>query len=318
LPKVTIRPFEYTKSEYQAVTKIWDAAWPNLVGFQKHMQQDDAQRDPRFPLTRYVAECTDGIIAYGDIRKLPQEDEAGVYYISLQVLPEWRGKGIGTMLYEHLTALLKEICAHTLLTDTYEEFDDSTRFLKARNFEAFMRYPLSVLDLSCFDPDRFEGSESKMRELGIEIKSIAELIRLDGDWKEKLWKLDTQIHQDAPAPVAPIELTLEEFITRKIKSEWFMHELWMIALNGKIWVGESALESIDEKRYWTHITGVLQQYRQRGIATALKLRCIEQARKLGAKTIQTSNEENNPMYQINLRLGFKAEPTEVHYRKSLK
>ena len=58
-------------------------------------------------------------------------------------------------------------------------------------------------------------------------------------------------------------------------------------------------------------------YRRRGIATALKLRSIEFAKAYGAKELKTDNEENNPMYQLNLSLGFRPKPAFLSYKKSL-
>jgi len=63
----------------------------------------------------------------------------------------------------------------------------------------------------------------------------------------------------------------------------------------------------------TGLTGVDRQYRRRGLATALKCQVIEVAQRLGARRILTSNEENNPMFQLNLRLGFEAQPAEVDW-----
>jgi hypothetical protein len=58
----------------------------------------------------------------------------------------------------------------------------------------------------------------------------------------------------------------------------------------------------------------VRPYRRRRIATALKLRTIDYAQRRGARTIETSNEEHNPMYQLNLRLGFRPRPAWVSYR----
>ena len=43
----------------------------------------------------------------------------------------------------------------------------------------------------------------------------------------------------------------------------------------------------------------------------------EKAEDKGIKIIRTDNEENNPMYKININLGFKAEPFGIEYRKKI-
>lgn len=79
-----------------------------------------------------------------------------------------------------------------------------------------------------------------------------------------------------------------------------------------MWINDQTYRRLD-----TGLTGVIRSHRRRGIATALKLRTIDYAQQHGAMTIETSNEENNPMYQINLKLGFQPKPAWVSYRKSL-
>jgi len=40
-------------------------------------------------------------------------------------------------------------------------------------------------------------------------------------------------------------------------------------------------------------------------------------RKKGIKQVRTDNEENNPMYLINVALGFKPEPYCFEYQKEI-
>ena len=66
------------------------------------------------------------------------------------------------------------------------------------------------------------------------------------------------------------------------------------------------------------LTGVRRAHRRRGLATALKLKCIDWAIGCGIREIQTGNEENNPMYKINLQMGFKPEPAWQDWEKVYK
>jgi hypothetical protein len=47
------------------------------------------------------------------------------------------------------------------------------------------------------------------------------------------------------------------------------------------------------------------------------VQAINYAQMLGIESIETDNEENNPMFQLNLRLGFKPIPAWVSYHKKL-
>jgi GNAT superfamily N-acetyltransferase len=88
--------------------------------------------------------------------------------------------------------------------------------------------------------------------------------------------------------------------------------------NGR-YVGQSDLanENQDREHLGTGYTGVHPDYRRRGIATVLKARCIQCAQELGVKTIATGNDSANPMYQLNLQLGFKPVPGDLLYEMRL-
>jgi len=52
-----------------------------------------------------------------------------------------------------------------------------------------------------------------------------------------------------------------------------------------------------------------------GVATAMKVAAISFAQETGITEIDTDNEENNPMYQINLQLGFQPMPAYLDFIK---
>ena len=63
--------------------------------------------------------------------------------------------------------------------------------------------------------------------------------------------------------------------------------------------------------------GVLKDFRRKGIATALKIKAIEKLIEKGVTEIRTDNEENNPMYKINVALGFEPVPFSLEYMKKI-
>jgi GNAT superfamily N-acetyltransferase len=91
----------------------------------------------------------------------------------------------------------------------------------------------------------------------------------------------------------------------------------LLKSESSVWVGMSNLWLNDpaHTRLDTGLTGVVRGHRRRGIATALKIRTIEYATQLGAQSIETGNEENNPIVELNRMLGFRPRAAWISYRK---
>ena len=53
-----------------------------------------------------------------------------------------------------------------------------------------------------------------------------------------------------------------------------------------------------------NFTNVTSAYRRQGISTALKLGAFKLAKALGAQEVTTQNHQDNPILEINQRLGF--------------
>ncbi len=66
------------------------------------------------------------------------------------------------------------------------------------------------------------------------------------------------------------------------------------------------------------LTGVLPEYRGRGMAMALKLLTVAYARGRGHKEIRTwNNTRNRPVRRINEVMGFAKEPVWIVFQKQL-
>ena len=94
------------------------------------------------------------------------------------------------------------------------------------------------------------------------------------------------------------------------EGELFRPESWAIALDSAQagagrYVGMCVVNvmPIRPDTLFAGITGVIPGHRRRKIATALKACSVNYARRHGYGCIYTNNEENNPMYGLNLRLG---------------
>lgn len=334
----TIRPFEPTDAEYEAFAAVERAVWPEYPDTADEWKHRDATRDPKYLFQRFVvtlprsgddsdapgtgpsAKEASYLVATGIYCEPWWSMKPGKYFVNLSVHPDYRRRGIGTTLYNHLMSLVAEHDPITIVSNTREDQADAIHFLTKRGFQQRMRFPISYLDVPNFDPAPFAGILARVKELGIEIVSLAELAAQDADWKRKIWELDWELMQDVPSPDPWTRTDLETWQKKVLDSPGFNSNALFIALDAGRWIGMSGLwmaPAAPEKLY-TGLTGVTRSHRRKGIATAMKVRAIGFARQYGAKVIETDNEENNPMYVLNLKLGFEPQPAWLDFEKRIK
>ena len=195
---------------------------------------------------------------------------------------------------------------------------NGVRFYTDRGYEVAMRENTSALDVTDYDFTCFAGLPEKVAASGIEILTLPEVQARDDDWLQKFYDLENAIDNDIPNTDAHTPQGIEQF-GKMFKHPCFLPEAQFFALDGRELVGLSTLwkDDVLEDKLWVGITGTLPSHRRRGIATALKLKTFEYAVAHGVKTLETENEENNPMYALNVKLGFEPLPAWLTLRKKL-
>src|SRR5262245_37860792 len=307
-----IDPFEPTDENYKAVVAINRAVWSDTADTVETLKYGDKIREANYLFQRLLVREGDQIVAFASYGEDAWSYQPGKYHIYLVVQPETERRGIGLALYETIMSRLAEraLKPNVMTTSTREDKPQSIRFLEKRGFEQVMRWPMSYLDVTTFDFAQFEASEVRARQQGIEIYSMAELAKTDPDWQAHLYELDWTCGQDEPTPDPPTQQPLEQYVREVIDYPNYLPQACFVALDTGQYVGLTGLLRNPnlEECLNSGFTGVLPSHRRRGIATALKVRAIDFARNTGAKVIKTNNEENNPMYTLNLALGFKPAP----------
>ena len=202
-----------------------------------------------------------------------------------------------------------------LVSHTRENRKRSMRFLENRGFRVTMRAPVSRLFSASFDPQPFAEKVNRVRDSGIAIKTIAELGQEDPDWERKTYELEWECLQDVPSTDPLTKRSFEQFKKGTLGSPNLLPDAWFVAIDGSRYVGLSVLwrNLSTDSLLETGLTGVVRSHRRRGIATAMKVRAIQYAQAHGNAVVETDNEENNPMFQLNLQLGFEAQPAYLHY-----
>lgn len=187
--------------------------------------------------------------------------------------------------------------------------------LERRGYEAGLVEGITGLNLVDFDPSPFEPWVRATREAGVQIKSSEDFDRHGVDWLKPLYELDQIASKDMPS-LDGFELEpFDEYVQhmRRLKP------LCYFALAEGRFVGVPMLIpcEADPSEFGTGFTGVLREWRRHGIATTLKLCAIQRAKELGGRLLTTGNATSNPMYELNLRLGYRPIDNWVEYVRDL-
>jgi mycothiol synthase len=317
---LTIRPFNPTETEYCQLIGIWNTVWPESQTEVEEYKYLDQQRDPNHFYQRLVVEKNGRIIAYGVYCETWWSKKPLKYHFNLTVHPEFQKQGIGTTFYNHVQNILAQRPDfHTLTAETRENKVNAIRFLNRRGFKQVMRFPISHLNITACETAHYDALLEKINTSGVDMCSVAKLRETDADWLLKLWRLECEIEKDIPFP-DPI--TPEPFSQYKkiVNNPNFLPETFLVAVENGRYVSTSALwqSQADTNKLFTGLTGTLRSHRRRGLATALKILNIRYAQSKGIEIIETDNEENNPMYQINLNLGFEPQPALLNFHKKIR
>jgi GNAT superfamily N-acetyltransferase len=224
--------------------------------------------------------------------------------ISMITVPAMqRKRGIGTALFEALSAWAKERRAREMEASVAPDDTESLSFAQHRDFLEERREVRLVLKLAGVTPSQVEIPA------GIEIVTWAERPEL----ARGMYGVDVEAHPDIPGfedvSAEPFEEWMEHFMERPTDSP----EATFIALADEEVVGFSKLSLTAPTAAGNSMTAVKRAWRGRGIARALKLTQINWALGHGYTELHTSNEvRNDPINRLNARLGYRPEVATIY------
>ena len=320
---LTIRPYNYDNADYLFQERLKRENWPLWAGSAEMLQVNDEKLDPKTYNHHIIAELDGEPVGFGNYSEAFWNQARGQYFIRAVVLPQFQRQGIGRRLYDFMLAkVTSERDVKRILCYSREDKLDAVGMLKRRGYKLVGRFPRSELVVDGFDSAEYQPLIDKLQADGIAIRPLAEIIPSDPNWQRKLYELNWILEQDEPQPTPPKKKSFEEYVSRKLEKPDVNFNMWFMALdtqNDNRFAGLTQL--------WPHSaradylaqgwTGVDRPYRRKGIARALKAVGIAYARSVGIKHILTDNEETNPMYQLNLQLGFKPMAAWVDYELTL-
>ncbi len=305
--------------EYTAIVPLLNLIWSEPTTAERMKQEEDSippgelhyNEDGKlmgWDRPQWVAEDEQGqTVAYAIAWRAPWT-EPGALICNLVVNPSNRGLGIGRALYDTMHGWATEVKASRLITYIKETDADSLAFAERRGSAKERHTFESVLELSSFDGGELDHSIEDAERGGIRFVTLADE---PGEANErKLHELYKTTHPDIPGYDGDFPW-FEEWKKWSIGMPSVRDEWIHIAKDGDRYVGVVTLQQNDQTQAMYHeYTGVLQEYRGRRIALALKLLGVRTAMACGVPYLRTHNDSMNaPMLRINRDLlGFRAEP----------
>lgn len=312
---VTVRRADLPR-DYVGIAGVRNAESPEWPTTPEALENEDRIRDPKLHWAAFVAMNDSQMVGWGAIGHDPIAHRPSKFRLDIRVPPVMQGSGIGSRLYQALMAHVAPFEPRQFQTDVWETLERAIRFVTNRGFVEAWRRIDSRLDVSAFDFAPYAGLEARIRTLGIEIATYAEL-GPDPARLRKLYELDWAIWQDVPYGEPVTRRTLEQFCKEEVEDTDFISEACVIALKEQQFVGYSYLTE-HRDHFVSEMTGVLRECRGQGLATLLKLHAIRYAQAHGGFEIRTTNDSTNaPMLALNAKLGFKRDGATIRFTKHL-
>jgi GNAT superfamily N-acetyltransferase len=243
------------------------------------------------------------------------------YRFDVAVLPEDRGRGHGTALYDELAAAVIERGGRALAAAAKESMAEGVRFVTKRGYREVKRDWESRLFVKGFDFERFATADDRVKKQGIRIVTLADEMQRDPAALQKAFELNEDCRMDIPSVDPPTRHTFDEFRRDDVDAPSALLDAFYIAIDkeGQYLGVSNMFRSLDDPTFiWQGITGVRREARGKGIAMALKLRTVRYTIDKGIEHIKTWNDvRNRPMLAINEALGFAKQPAWVSYEKDL-
>lgn len=274
-------------------------------------------------LMRVLGVQNDQIVASGAYW-YPSNDVTGKFQFSMYVHPDLQNSHQPGQIHGYLLSKIEEKKPAVIISEAKENEKYRIRLLEDSKFELKMRFPRSQLNITDFDTSVYDDLGSELTLQGIEFVTLTDVMENDPNWQRNVWQMFAIIEGDVPSP-EPVETTPFEDYANYYEGKLFRPKSWTIAVDNALsgaqrYVGMCVVNIMPTRpdTLYAGITGVVPGHRRRKIATMLKVWGVKYAQEQGYQYIYTDNEEDNPMYTLNLQLGFEPLPAWVYYKKQMR
>lgn len=279
------------------VARVWRELRPDAMHSERGLRHLIDSFPERAQPAFWVAE-DEGVVAWCFAhRRWHRATDNG--YIWAGVLPQARGRGIGSALWEAAELHLAAAGVARINADSLED-ETGAAFLERRGFAS-----VRALAISAVDPRGVSAAELAERREAAERDGLRVVTYAEVD-PHALYELDLAVSGDEPGEDEARRLTFDEWRDDLFDGPDLTKEGSVAVVRDGKPVALSAL-SVDPPtaRGRNEGTSTAPAHRGRGLATLAKLAQLRWAAENGIERVVTDNDERNaPMLAINRRLGY--------------
>lgn len=277
-----------------------------------HLQNCDPYRDMIF------AEVDGEAVGYGRVMWWQEENDPQPYvYLNFGwVLPEWRGRGIGTAMMRWQEARLREVAEEQGHPEDAPRFFQNWAADSEKAKTALIQqegYKPFTYEANMVRPDLEDIPDLPLPE-GVEIRPVKP------EHYRAIWEHDIEAFRDHWG-FAEGMYTYEEFTDF---APYVDPTLWRVAWHGDKPVGQvlnfinpQENEEYDRKRGYTESISVRREYRRQGIASAVIAASLRMLKEQGMEEAALGVHTENPhgAFQLYEKMGYRVVKMHTTYRK---
>ena len=313
----------FEPSDYRRLAEIYDEIFPERSrSVEEWKFYDDSLDKSKYYFKRYA--CLDyssgDVLGFGEMWNPPWMYHPKKFWLDGWVDPKHQAQGVGSAIFDRLAEDLKSLSAMIAWVGIREDMTGTVSFASKRGFREKMRGWEQTINPQHFDGSKFTAYASKAADAGITFSNLQRELRDDPQCYEKLYDLVQTAFRDVPVADTPTDTPYNQWVSFEMKNPNLVPEAYMIAKDRDRYVGTSVVWRIkkEPRSLYQGLTGVLREYRGKGIAVALKLRVLDFARKNDFDNIRTFNASTNEgMLVINKKLGFAKDSAWITFEKNL-
>lgn len=291
----------------ESVVRIRRAVAPHLVTTPQAVTFNVARANPAQHYLLLVAEENATVIGTARMGIVYDSPLPGQAFLSLQVHPDHRGRGAGTLLArsaeEHLAA-----AGATSVHCTVDDTPATRAFAEHHGYHPSRAAHWQRVDLAGGAlPPRLSPEDLPP---GVELRTAAHYT----DDPRPVFAADAEVTADEPGDV-DVDLTdYDDWLSHTWHHPCLDRDLTMVVeVDGRV-AAFTAAHTDGDTRYLSAMTGTLREFRGRGLAKLAKNESLHRARTAGYTDAFTGNDaENAPMLAINQWFGYEICATEIQH-----